>query len=217
MEDLKSLGDKPELKLGNKEVAFLVGAIFVMMVVVFGLGMMVGNRLYSQQPIPMAMTTPPARVEPVVVPAKPAATETEAEPEATGEDYTFYNLKKGDKAQPAGTPTGKKKKPGAEGSDTTTPATTPEPKTKPTKKEKVWTIQAGAFLTRSNSAKEVEKLRNKGVNAWIQRVAPKKAGNIYYSICAGKYRSYDKARQDMENYKAARLIPQDSYIRKIRR
>ncbi|GEM_PF-2828927 len=219
MEDLKSLGDKPDLKYGNREAAILVGMIFVIMVVVFGLGVMVGKRIYEkpQQPVAMLTTTPTeptVDTEPVGVPAtEPAATEPATK--STAESHTFYNLRKDDQPQPGETPT-KTDQPTTVETDTPEPKETPEPKPTPVKpktSEWKWSIQVGAFLRRENSAKAVEKLRDKGLNAWIQRIAPKKAGNVYYAIRVGKYKDYNKAREDIESFKSAGLIPQDSFIR----
>jgi len=94
MQDLKSLGDNPEIKIGNREVALLVGALFLVLVVVFGLGVMVGKRIYEHGPgiatvaataeVTLAQPTSPAT--PINAP-EPA--QTTAKPMATGESYTF--------------------------------------------------------------------------------------------------------------------------------
>ena len=94
MQDLKSLGDTQEIKIGNREVALLMGALFVVLVVVFGLGVMVGKRIYEQPP---GIVTAPATSEviiasqPVTAPPTPEPAKTTAQPPATGESYTFID------------------------------------------------------------------------------------------------------------------------------
>jgi len=94
MQDLKSLGDNPEIKIGNREVALLVGALFLVLVVVFGLGVMVGKRIYEQQPgvATVAATAEVTLAQPISPAAPitaPEPAQTTAQPTATGESYTF--------------------------------------------------------------------------------------------------------------------------------
>ena len=230
MQDLKTLGDKPELRLGNREVAFLVGTLFVVLVVVFGLGVMVGKRLYGQPPgVQMVASTqnaPKTGQTGAEVPRAPGSIQTEEQPEATGESYTFYkNLREG---ETEGSETTKPKPKTAEHETTETETTAEKPKTeaaaattakpkpitpKPAVGDWKWSIQVAAFLRKDNANKFRDKLRNKGLDAWVLKVEPKETGNVYYAIRLGKYKDYDKAKKHLEELKGAKLIPDDSYIR----
>lgn len=89
MQDLKEMGDQFELRLGNRDVALVVGALFLVLVLAFALGVIMGKRLYGPvQGQPIAQVTSPPATSPG--PAEPAP-EPATAPAAvtTGEQYTF--------------------------------------------------------------------------------------------------------------------------------
>jgi len=47
MQDYKEIGDQFELRLGNREVALLVGVLFLVVILAFALGVMMGKKLYG--------------------------------------------------------------------------------------------------------------------------------------------------------------------------
>ena len=96
MEDLKEMGDQFELRLGNREVALLVGAVFLVLVLAFAFGVIMGKRVYGPvqgQPVAQ-VTAPPAAVPaPATAPPGPEPATAPA-PTATSEQYTFYDTLK---------------------------------------------------------------------------------------------------------------------------
>ncbi len=233
MQDLKSLGDKSEVSLGNKEVAFLVGALFVVMVVVFGLGVMVGKRLYGPVPARKGMeksapvkATEQKEPEPEKKqPVQPEPAKSTEAPEPEQEDLTFYKMK--EKEQSPEKPEPKKTSPPEpEKKEPKKPAPEPSPPPKPEAKkpttpsppgeEKGWkfSIQVGAMVKKANAEGYVKRLKNAGWDAWVNTVEPKDPdGNTVHQVRVGKYMSRDEAATELEAIKKTGLVPQGSFIR----
>ena len=163
MQDLKEMGDRFELRMGNREVAMLIGGLFVMLVVAFALGVMMGKRLYgpggeqqaAQQaaqttPAPASTAPPPPQEPTPSKPTPPPNTATAPAQAVTEEQYSFPDTLKNLPAtspaahappatQPAAsTPHAEPASPASPGlSESPAPSTSSTPpKTKPTKPSK---------------------------------------------------------------------------------
>jgi len=224
MQDLKSMGESPEVKLGNREVAFIVGALFVVLVVVFGLGVMVGKRLYGQLPVDTAMNQAMQK-KPGAAPSnkpddanKPADVTqpalTSPQPASTGESYTFYNIKKDDPASPE-TPDAQEKPKTVADSGTENPPAPKEIKKTPPKPEEPawnWSIQCASLVSKSNADNYVKKLKGKGLDAWMFSFTSKKSGKKYHVVRVGHYKTREKAKEQLEGLKLGGVIPKDALL-----
>jgi len=232
MQDLKSLGDKAEVNLGNREVAFLVGALFVVMVVIFGLGVMVGKRLYG--PVPAAKATenaagaraPKGKGSGTAQqqPNRPEPAKVAESPRATTESLTFYKMKeeKVEEAGPEKAPTPparapekvERPAPGPPPSRRAVAEKPSSPPVSPEDKEWKYSIQVGAMTNKSNADEYADRLRDEGWGAWVIALEPKDPeANTVYQVRVGKYLSRNDAEEQLAKLKRTGLVPGDSFIR----
>lgn len=241
MQDYKEMGDNFELRLGNREVAVLIGVMFLVALLAFALGVMMGKRLYGQANLQPG--TPVAVSESPPSPAVPSQPETPAavtpQPTTTQEQYTFYDTLRDVPVKPTtqlvtpsptpATPPVTSPTPPSPVSPTppaptvtpstpspaTPPATVPAPtpsSAPPAGAGGEWGIQVSAVTNRQGAEDYVKKLRASGLDAWIATVPTPTA--TYYCVRIGHYSSQAEAVAEMNKLKEAKKIPEDSFVRK---
>ena len=84
MQDLKEMGGPFEVRMGNREVALLVGAIFLVLVLVLSMGVMVGKRMYGPASGQIAANPPQPGVDQPIYPNGPPKIKI-YEPERSGQ------------------------------------------------------------------------------------------------------------------------------------
>lgn len=239
MQDLKSFGGQPEFKLGNREAAFLVGALFIILVVVFGLGVMVGKRVYGQLPVDAALHEPPSTIEKKPI-CEPAPVQPGPLPSSTSERFTFHNLRDTGTQQITDTgtpppPTATTAATGATPPSTTTPASTaadtrptatttgapvkaapalPATSTSTSTGPAGWkySIQIATLTDQAGAEKYIQKLKAKGLDAWILNFTQKSTGNSMYVVRIGHYKERKEADDQLNALKTATTIPPDSLV-----
>lgn len=232
MQDYKEMGDQFEVRLGNREVALLVGALFLVVLLAFALGVMMGKRLYGQAQGPMVTQvsgTPPATGG--TSPGTDVA--TEPEPVATSEQYTFYNTLRDEPVDEPEPPTGNEPTDTTQPETGTPPTAAPEPAPPepastvtaapapptpapppppPPEPQGSWAIQTGTGTWEQGAKDTVRRYKNMGLDAWIGTV--RSQGTTWYRVMIGHYPSYDKAKEEMDKLIAARIIQKGAFIRK---
>lgn len=242
MQDYKEMGDNFEVRLGNREVAVLIGVMFLVALLAFALGVMMGKRLYGRANLPGG--TPTTVSESPPSPAVPPQPETPAvvtpQPAATQEQYTFYDTLRDVPVRPS---TQTVTAPPAPSTPPAPPAPTPPPVTSPAPPTAAptssppsppttqpaepvqppptppaagaggeWGIQVSAVTNRQGAEDYVKKLRASGLDAWIATVPTPTA--TYYCVRIGHYPSQQEALAEMNKLKEAKKIPEDSFVRK---
>lgn len=205
MQDLKEMGGPFEVRMGNREVALLVGALFLVLVLAFSMGVMVGKRMYGPDSGQIATNQAQPGVDQPSDPNEPPKIKTD--PPDDPVKVTYPSELKNDSEEPSTeTP-----------SDTVTepePAVEPEPepppKTVPKKPTGKHTIQIMALVDKRAAQKAVNTLKSKGLDAWMSTKRSERG--TFYLIRVGHYPNKDAAHNHLLDLKADGLIPGDAYV-----
>lgn len=244
MQDYKEMGENFELRLGNREVAVLIGVMFLVALLAFALGIMMGKRLYGRANVPEG--TPVAASESPPSPAVPAQPETPAEVTSqattTQEQYTFYDTLRDVPVRPASQPVTASPQP------TPAPTTPPPTPTSPTVPPTSPTVTPSSPTTPPPSSTssitstpppttpppagaggewgiQVSAVTNRqGAEDYVKKL---RASGLdawiatvptptatYYCVRIGHYPSHQEATAEMNKLKEAKKIPEDSFVRK---
>ncbi|HXG51063.1 MAG TPA: SPOR domain-containing protein [candidate division Zixibacteria bacterium] len=204
------------------QLVLLGGGFTLASVVIFVLGMLVGKSIEERK-----MIKPP---EPAVkIPVKPGAGERDAAATAPKEELTFYEtLTKsppGDaradakakevKASAAKSEPGEQGKAQGSKPDEKRPGRAPEAGVKTAsagtekaeKKETgaVWTVQVNAFPDDRSAKLLVDRLKNKGYNAYMTEAHTK--GKTWYRVRVGRYASREEAEKVEEILRSKESLP----------
>ena len=190
------------------QMVLLGGAFALASVVIFFLGVFTGKGIEERRIVKM-------EEPPVKIPIKPAAPGGPAgQGGAAKEEMTFYNtLTKPTEAEPSAEQKPKESKPAekttkvdSKESKPQTKEAPPAPKPAPPvetaeSKEsgKGWTVQVNAFPDEKSAKTWVDRLKNKGYNAYVAEVKVK--GKIWYRVRVGQYGSREEAKKVEEALK----------------
>ncbi|MBI3063520.1 MAG: SPOR domain-containing protein [Deltaproteobacteria bacterium] len=190
------------------QMVLLGGAFALASVIIFFLGVFTGKGIEERRIVKM-------EEPPVKIPIKPAAPGGPAgQGGTTKEEMTFYNtLTKPTGAEPsaeqkpkATKPAEKTAKPESKESKPQTKEAPPAPKPAPPvetseSKEsgKGWTVQVNAFPDEKSAKTWVDRLKNKGYNAYVAEVNIK--GKIWYRVRVGQYGTREEAKKVEEALK----------------
>ncbi|MBI2533455.1 MAG: SPOR domain-containing protein [Deltaproteobacteria bacterium] len=186
----------------RSQMVLLGGAFALASVIIFFLGVFTGKGIEERRIVKM-------EEPPVKIPIKPAAPGGPAgQGGTTKEEMTFYNtLTKPTGAEPsaeqkpkATKPAEKTAKPESKESKPQTKEAPPAPKPAPPVKTaeskesgKGWTVQVNAFPDEKSAKTWVDRLKNKGYNAYVAEVNVK--GKIWYRVRVGQYGTREEAKK----------------------
>jgi DedD protein len=200
------------------QMALLGGAFTLASVIIFGLGMFVGKEIEARK-------TPRPDEPQVKVPVKPPGTGA-AEGAKGKDDLTFYNtLKKTPSSQQAADskaeesapeksakPAAKEKKTQeqemttsrakAEGRAENAPATKMQTAENADAKtnDKSWSVQANSYPDTKSATDLVDRLKNKGYNAFVTQADVK--GKVWYRVRIGPFASREEAEKTVAALKS---------------
>jgi cell division septation protein DedD len=182
----------------------LLGAAFALTsVVIFGLGMFVGKEIEARK---LARSEEPL----VKVPVKPPQGSGGAEGGKGKDDLTFYNTLTKDPAsqQAAGSkPEEKEAEKAAKSGMTEKKAPPQEPTSARGKAEsdtkdedKIWNVQANSYPDTKSANDLVDRLKNKGYNAFVTEANVK--GKVWYRVRIGPFGSREEAEKTVTALKS---------------
>ena len=204
------------------QMVLLGGAFALASVVIFFLGVFTGKGIEERRIVKM-------EEPPVKIPIKPAAPGgPTGQGGTTKEEMTFYNtLTKPTGAEPSAEPKPKETKPAEKTAKPESKESKPQAKesksqakeSKPQTKEappapkpappvdtagskesgKGWTVQVNAFPDERSAKTWVDRLKNKGYNAYVAEVNVK--GKIWYRVRVGQYGTREEAKKVEEALK----------------
>jgi cell division septation protein DedD len=197
------------------QMVLLGGAFALASVIIFFLGVFTGKGIEERRIVKM-------EEPPVKIPIKPAAPGGPADQGgAAKEEMTFYNTltkptgaepsaeqkpKESKPAEKTAKPESKERKPQAKENKPQTKEAPPAPKPAPPvetaeSKEsgKAWTVQVNAFPDEKSAKTWVDRLKNKGYNAYVTEVNTK--GKIWYRVRVGQYGTREEAKKVEEALK----------------
>jgi len=190
------------------QMVLLGGAFALASVIIFFLGVFTGKGIEERRIVKM-------EEPPVKIPIKPAASGGPGgQGGAAKEEMTFYNtLTKPTEAEPSAEqkpkeskPAEKTAKPESKESKPQTKEAPPAPKPAPPvetaeSKEsgKGWTVQVNAFPDEKSAKTWVDRLKNKGYNAYVAEANAK--GKIWYRVRVGQYNTREEAKKVEEALK----------------
>lgn len=187
--------EKYEFLLGMKELALIFSGSFLVIVLVFTLGIMVGKELYGVGETEVGSKTSDVvtkKVEPRLEKAP------EPPPEKSPELDFMKELKSKTPEEP---PTKPEVKAGTE----------PEEKIElPPMPDGKWTIQVAASTNLKEAEKLAEKLAGLGYPARVDKFV--KGGKTWSRVRIGWFKSEEKALDYLNNIKAKGIVPTDSFV-----
>jgi len=210
----------------RNQLLFLGGAFVAAAVVIFFFGVFTGKGIEERR---VVKTEDPL----VKIPVKPALPGgAGAQGGAPKEELTFYNTltKSSGKPSPAGDKTKEAKPPQKKAKPEIKESKAPvkeEPAPKPVEKKaekappaapapsvdqaeskengKGWTVQVNAFPEEKSAKSWVDRLKNKGYNAYVTEVNIK--GKAWYRVRVGNYSTREEARKVEETLKTKENYP----------
>ena len=169
--------EKPRAPQEGWNLAAFIVAAAVASLVVFFLGVFVGQRLEGQKG--------PASEAPLL-PVQTDRLSTRAT--GRGEDMTFYDVlasKQGGR--------GEEGRQASEKAQDSAKSENPEAKRPDPDKPSGWTVQINAFQEKRSADALVQRLKEKGVDAYMMKVEVR--GQTWFRVRAGQFDSREKAKQ----------------------